>query len=485
MQKYIKKLDLKLSPLGFGIMRLPMEGNKFCNEAYTMIDYAMEAGVNYYDTAFIYQKGLSENFVRDSLVLRHPREKFHIADKLPVWECKNKNDMERIFNIQLERLGVEYIDFYLLHSLNKSSWLNAYNQGVLDFLERLRQQGKIHKVGFSLHDDKNALMTVEKSYDWDFVQLQINYYDWKMQQVDECYEYLVEKEIPCMVMGPVGGGRLSKLPQSAESLLRAVSPNASASSWAIRFTASLPNVAVTLSGMGTLEQVQNNIAFFSPFVPLSDNEHMALKEVVSIISSYNAIPCTSCRYCIDDCPKEIDIPTLFQKYNDAKLFDNMAQFKSDYFGPFFENKRGIDCVSCGKCTKICPQDIDIPAQLEFVHAETISYALGMNMCELKHTLNTKAESMLIFFCTGMFSKNVQTYLLLQGVNINYFCDNAEHLWGTEVKGVKVLNPDELLMFAGKTKIFLFIASNVDHVVEKIKAQLVNMGLFNKKCVCLN
>jgi len=486
MQKrYIEKLDMTLSPLGFGIMRLPMEGSQFSAEAYHMIDMAMEAGVNYYDTAYIYQNGLSEEFIQDTLVRKFPRDSFHIADKLPVWECKSKDDMERIFQTQLKRLGVEYIDLYLLHSLFMPSWQASYDQGVLDFLEQKKKEGIIRKAGFSLHDNTETLMNIEQSYDWDFIQLQINYYDWSAINIDKSYEYLVTKEIPCIVMEPVGGGRLSKLPDNAEKLLKSAEPNASISSWAVRFAASLQNVVVTLSGMSTLDQVHDNISSFSPFFPISDSEKSLLSEVTEILSSYNVIPCTSCRYCVGDCPKEIDIPTILQKYNDSRVFGNVAQFKTDYLGPLFENKRGDDCIGCGRCITICPQGIDIPKQLNVAHTAAMNYAIGIDTDELERIIHHEPESILACFCAGQLAKMLQLYLQQHGIKVSYFCDNSEHLWGTEINGVPVINLKGLSDIARNVKVYLFIAANSCSVIEKIRTQLENSDIHSENIVFLN
>jgi hypothetical protein len=486
MQKrYIEKLDMTLSPLGFGFMRLPMEDARFADEAYRMIDLAMEAGINYYDTAYIYQNGQSEEFVKDTLVCNFPRDSFHIADKLPVWECKNIDDMERIFQTQLERLGVEYIDLYLLHSLYMPSWQASYNQGVLDFLEQKKKEGKIIKAGFSLHDATDVLISIEKSYDWDFVQLQINYYDWSAINVDKSYEYLVTKEIPCIVMEPVGGGRLSKLPDSAENLLKTAAPDASVSSWAVRFAASLQNVAVTLSGMSTLDQVRDNISSFSPFIPMSDSEKRLLCEVTEILSTFNIVPCTYCRYCVSDCPKEIDIPMIFQKYNDSRVFGNVAQFKTYYLGPLFQDKRGDDCIDCGKCTAMCPQGIDIPKQLNEVHVSAMDYAIGMKTVELEQIFHNEPDSVLVCFCAGQLAKMLQLYLQQYGIKVSYFCDNSEHLWGTEINGVPVINIKGLSDITVNTKIYLFIAANSCSIIEKIRTQLESSNIHRENTVFLN
>lgn len=375
-QRYIKQLGMKLSPLGFGVMRLPMDQEGFPSEVYELLDQSMEIGINYYDTAFPYLRGKSEVLIREALVKRYNRNQFFIADKLPVWICENQEDMERIFQIQLERLGVEWIDFYLLHGLHKNRWNDIYEKGVLDFLEKKKKEGKINKVGFSFHDTPDVLPLIEKSYTWDFIQLQINYYDWDVLGVKNSYEYLEKKNIPCMVMEPVGGGRLSQLPKKAERILNDIHPDWSAAAWAIRYVASLPNVAVTLSGMSNKEQLNDNDLQFQDTRPLTEREKEAITQVNAIIDSYHVVPCSGCRYCVDECPRGVDIPQIFKRYNDYCMFSNMARFDIDYFAFVPEEKRGDKCIQCGKCSLKCPQKIAIPEEIKKIHNIAADFAAG-------------------------------------------------------------------------------------------------------------
>jgi predicted aldo/keto reductase-like oxidoreductase len=374
-KRYINSLDMELFPLGFGIMRLPMEHGNFPTQVYDLISEAKNSGINYFDTAYLYQNSRSEELIREALVERYPRDTFYIADKLPVWDCSSYDDMERVFQIQLERLGVSYIDFYLLHALHRSRWLDIYEKGVLGFLKKKQKEGFIHKVGFSMHDTVKTLKLILDAYDWDFVQLQINYYDWTVQHAKENYDCLAAKNIPCMVMEPVGGGRLSKLPDKAEKILKAARPDASVSSWAIRYAASLPNVAVTLSGMNNIEQLQDNLSNFNPVIPITNDEFLLIGKVVDIIRSGSTIPCTACRYCVAECPKMIDIPQIFQRYNDWKMFNNTARFDIDYYAFIPNDKRADVCLVCCRCVKKCPQNINIPKKLKMVHATAIDLSL--------------------------------------------------------------------------------------------------------------
>lgn len=285
--------------------------------------------------------------------------------------------MERVFNIQLKRLGVEYIDYYLIHGLHSSRWIYMKEMGVLDFLNEKRAQGKIRKVGFSFHDTADVLSAILDAYDWDFAQLQINYYDWVIQRAKESYDILAERGIPCMVMEPVGGGRLAALPKEAEKLLKAQRPEDSAASWAIRFSAKLPNVAVTLSGMNTTAQLMDNLSVFEGGVSVfSEAEQAAIQGVVKILRAQNTIPCTACGYCAGECPNNVDIPQIFKRYNDTVQFEIMDRLDVQYFVFVPEKRRADRCISCGKCTRMCPQNIDIPGELKKIHDRAVSLARG-------------------------------------------------------------------------------------------------------------
>jgi hypothetical protein len=357
---------MSLSPLGFGVMRVTQNPNgSFPPETNSLLSSAYEKGINFFDSGYGYLGGHSETLIRDAIVQKYPRDTFYISDKLPVWNCNNRSDMDRIFDTQLERLGVEYIDFYLLHFLHRKRWFDIYEKGVLDFLEEKKREGRIRKIGFSMHDTVETLEIIENAYDWEFVLLQINYLDWIAQRAKESYDYLDERNIPCMVMEPVGGGRLAKLPKEAENIFKELKPESSIPSWAFRFVSALPNVAVTLSGMNTIEQLEENIETFSDVPQLSKEENEAFDRVAEIFRLKNGIPCTFCNYCVDDCPKEVDIPNIFQRFNEYTLFDN-PDFSALYFLFIPDGRRADSCVFCGKCNKNCPQNIDIPAELKRV-----------------------------------------------------------------------------------------------------------------------
>ena len=470
--RYNPKLKMSLPPLGFGVMRLPINSDgTFSVEVHSLLAEAYECGINYFDTAYNYLGGHSEELIRDAIVAHYPRSSFYIADKLPVWLCADKSDMERIFQIELERLGVDFIDFYLLHGLNRSTWADAYSNGVLDFIEQKKREGKIHKIGFSMHDDVQTLKLILDAYKWEFALLQINYYDWIALRAKENYDLLEERGIPCMVMEPVGGGRLAKLPDDAEKLMTTVRPNDSIASWALRFIANLPNVVVTLSGMSNSEQLLDNISVFSTPKPLSDTEQTVLNDVADILSNSNTIPCTYCRYCLEECPKDIAISHIFQIYNDCAMFEHARALNLEYNIIIPQSRRGGNCVECGKCADRCPQKIDIPQQLKMVHNTAVGLALGVDVGKLKE--NLPSESLVICFGAGEMGCNALAVLRECGCKIDYFCDNAEHLWGTEIDGVETISPSQLCKLHQSQKVQVLITSGYH---DEIKAQLGEIGI---------
>ena len=466
MQKrYIKKLDMSLSPLGFGVMRLYQNADgSFPQEAHTLLSAAYEKGINFFDTAYFYLGGNSETLIRDSIVNKYPRDSFYISDKMPVWDCKDIDDMERVFAIQLDRLGVDYIDFYLLHALQRQRWFDIRDKGVIDFLNKKRNEGKILKAGFSLHDNRATLDMILNEFDWDFSLLQINYYDWIIQRAKDNYALLLERGIPCFVMEPVGGGRLSKLPEKAEELLKGITPDASISSWALRFVAGLPNVAVTLSGMNSMAQLEDNIATFSPIVPLSDGENAAINKAVDIFGQCNAITCSSCMYCADECPELVDIPHIFQIYNDWKMFSCARSMDIEYFAVLADGRRADSCISCGKCVEKCPQSIDIPQELKRIHDTAIGLSIGIDIDKLRSKDN------IVLFGSGADGRRALSLLKEAEIGVIGFCDNNPKLWGGSIDGVEVLSPQKL----PETETTVLITSSKYH--DAIKEQLADMGI---------
>jgi len=473
-KRTIGSLGLEASPLGAGVMRLEEIRDLFSPEAFELVDFAMSQGINYFDTAYFYNSGRSEEFLRRALVEKYPRDSFIIADKLPIWQCADRKEMERIFDIQMERLGVEYIDVYLLHALQKEIWKRIYNLGVLDFLDEMKRQGRIRYVGFSFHDNADVLPMIVDAYDWDIAQLQINYYDWIVHDVKQSYEFLRERSIPIIVMEPVGGGRLAKLPEEVESIFKALNPENSIPSLAIRFCASLPGVEIVLAGMRTKAEFIDNTSCFAPFVPLSKEEYAALEKGVKIIQNSGAIPCSACRYCTGDCPSGIDIPHIFQQYNDYKMFNRPISLTWAYFDMNPPSRRADKCVNCGHCTRICPQGIDVPEQLMLVHERAVLLAVFGKNADVDKMLDGSRDKTVIFFGAGAFGKTVLSYAIKREIPVEYFCDNGKELWGTEVEGIKVISPEQLKQQYDTSDAWVLITNQ--HAHSAIKKQLEAVGI---------
>ena len=358
-------IDLsKMPKLGFGLMRLPLIDGKIDHEEVCkMVNLYMEAGLNYFDTAYVYHSGLSEVEAGEAIVKRYPRESFTLATKLPAWELKSKDDRDRIFNEQLRRAGVDYYDFYLLHSVE---------DGNIDVYEKLdcftwgvnkKKEGKIKHFGFSFHGSPELLTKVLDAHpEVEFVQIQLNYADWTnpVVQSGKLYEILHERNIPMIIMEPVKGGSLAALKPELEEKFKAVRPEASIASWAFRFVASLPGVMTILSGMTHIDQMQDNISTFTNFEPLSEEERAVVDDVRAIMLNIPLIGCTSCRYCCDGCPKHISIPDVFRAVNTMTLYNETFRPKSFYNGLVSSGSgRASDCIGCGQCESVCPQHLPI------------------------------------------------------------------------------------------------------------------------------
>jgi predicted aldo/keto reductase-like oxidoreductase len=353
--------------LGFGLMRLPLTNTDDYasidqEAANKMIDYFLEQGGVYFDTAYVYHAENSETAFKKALVERHRRESFTIADKMPTWLIKENGDYQKYFDEQLERCGIEYFDYYLLHNLKVNIYEKMLKYGGFEFLRKLKKVGKARHIGFSFHDNAGLLdkILTEQS-DVDFVQLQINYLDWENVSIQsrQCYEVAVKHKKPLVVMEPVKGGVLASIPPEAESLFKAYNEKASAASWAIRFAASLENVMIVLSGMSTFEQIVDNTAYMRNFEPLNNAERAIIKQAAEIINSKTAIPCTACAYCVEGCPQKIPIPQYFSLYNDQKRFGLTMLQTGYYVNLTAEHGKASDCIGCKQCEEHCPQHIAI------------------------------------------------------------------------------------------------------------------------------
>ena len=359
-------IDLQHMPkLGFGLMRLPQKGDAIdMDHLCGMVDAYMQAGMNYFDTAYVYYGGNSEKAIRDALVRRYPREQFMLATKLPAWCMKQPEDRDRIFNEQLERCGVDYFDFYLLHSIedggNGETYerLDCFNWGL-----QKKKEGKIRHFGFSFHGSPAYLVQVLDAHpEVEFVQIQLNYADWKNPVVrsGELYEILRSRGIPMIIMEPVKGGTLASLKPELEKLYRDARPDASIASWALRFVGSLPGVMTILSGMSSAEQMADNIGTFTNFEPLTDAERELVDKVRSIMLNVPQIGCTSCRYCTPGCPMNISIPDVFRAVNTMSLYGDVFRPKNFYNGVVGQGYgRASDCIGCGQCEGVCPQHLPI------------------------------------------------------------------------------------------------------------------------------
>lgn len=356
--------------LGYGMMRMPRVSPESQEiDAVTgqkLIDRAMAAGINYFDTAYMYHGGRSEVFAGKALA-KYPRDSYFLTDKMPPWFVRKPSDVERIFDEQLKRCRTQYFDFYLVHSLGVGNWELAQKHRICETLEKLKRAGKIRRLGFSFHDSPEVLKTIAESRPWDFAQIQLNYFDWEAYRSREQYELLTRLGIPVIVMEPLRGGALAKLSPQAAEVLRKADPESSVASWALRFAASLPNVLCVLSGMTLPEHLEDNIRTFSPFRPLTDGERKTLDEALGIYRRAAAVPCTACRYCMP-CPAGVEIPRVFGLYNQYKADGNTWLFTGG-LRSLGEDGRPESCVNCGRCVKLCPQKIDIPAELRKIDSE--------------------------------------------------------------------------------------------------------------------
>ena len=359
-------IDLSTMPkLGFGLMRLPeKDGAVDIEHVSRMVDAYLQAGMNYFDTAYVYHGGNSEKAVKEALVKRHPRDSFMLATKLPAWVLKGPEDRDRVFNEQLERCGVDYFDFYLLHSIedggNGDTYerLDCFNWGL-----KKKTEGKIRHFGFSFHGSPAYLIKVLDAHpEIEFVQIQLNYADWENPVVrsGELYEILHARNIPMIIMEPVKGGTLASLAPELEAMYKAARPDASAASWALRFVGSLPGVMTILSGMSSAEQVADNIKTFSHFEPLTPEEKKLIEKVREIMLNVEQIGCTSCRYCTPGCPMHISIPDVFRSVNTMTLYGDVFRPKAFYGGLIGQGYgRASDCIACGQCESVCPQHLPI------------------------------------------------------------------------------------------------------------------------------
>ncbi len=370
---YSEFQDKKLSLLGFGAMRLPLKPggtDAQVDEAQVreMVKYAMDHGVNYFDTAYPYHGGESER-IMGRILKDYKRESFYLATKYPGHQISSTYNPAEIFEEQLEKCQVEYFDFYLLHNVCESS-IGTYMDerwGILDYFLEQKRLGRIKHLGFSSHgrvENLEEFLSLHGDV-MEFCQIQLNYLDWTLQDAREKYELLTRHQIPVWVMEPVRGGKLAKLESVHEQKLRALRPEEKIPAWAFRWIMELPNVHMILSGMSDLEQMKDNVETFSEKKPLTGQEQETLYEIAESLK--NSVPCTACRYCCEGCPKGLDIPMFLATYNELRFASSVnAAMRIDVLP---EDKKPSACIGCGKCEKSCPQKIEVPKMIkEFTEA---------------------------------------------------------------------------------------------------------------------
>ena len=363
-----------MKKFGFGSMRLPCNSDDPKDidlpQIFEMVDRYIESGFNYFDTAYGYHDGLSEVALRKAVTERYPREDVIIADKLPVYMLKPSHNLEEIFSEQKERCGVEYFDYYMLHNITN----NFYN-GIIpqlkcfEFAEKLKEEGFIRHLGISFHDDAETLDKILSEHpSIEFVQLQINYLDWESDSVQsrKCYEVCQKYHKPVIVMEPVKGGKLVNIPQAGIDLLKAQDEKMSVASWAIRFASSLDDVFMVLSGMSTWEQLEDNLSYMEDFKPLTKEGIETTFKVAKIINDTTAIACTACNYCKENCPMQIQIPEVFELYNNEKRFGMASGSKKKYQDMIKTHAKASDCIECRSCEGHCPQHLTIVDYLKIV-----------------------------------------------------------------------------------------------------------------------
>lgn len=365
--------DLKLSALGMGAMRLPVVNGKDADideeKTAEMVAYAMEQGVNYYDTAWGYHNGNSE-LVMGRTLNKYPREKYYLATKFPGYDLSNMDKVEEIFERQLEKCGVTYFDFYLFHNVCEMN-IDAYLDGkyhIFDYLMEQKKNGRIRHLGFSAHGSCEVMKRFLEVYGehMEFCQIQLNWLDWSFQDAKSKVELLSEYKIPVWVMEPLRGGRLCNLQKEEVDKIKALRPQESIAGMAFRFLQSLPEVVVTLSGMSNFEQLKENIETFSGEEPLNQEEFDALQQIAADMLKTKTVPCTSCHYCVSHCPKGLDIPSLLGLYNEH------SYTKGGFIAPMAlmampEEKKPSACVGCRSCEAVCPQQIKVSeAMADFV-----------------------------------------------------------------------------------------------------------------------
>ena len=352
--------------LGFGLMRLPKRGVVInVEKVKTMVDLFLEAGFTYFDTAYVYPG--SENAIRKALVERYPRDSFTLATKLNAMAAPTERAARKQFETSLQRTGAGYFDYYLLHALMENNYERYEKLHLWDFVREQKEKGLIRNLGFSFHAGPELLDRLLTEHpEVDFIQLQINYADWENPKVTSRANYEVARKHGKLitVMEPVKGGRLADPPEEVKALFRAIDPEASCASWAIRFVASLDGILTVLSGMSTVGQMEDNLSYMKNFRPLDEKEQEAIREAQRILGHSAAIPCTACRYCVEGCPRQIAIPDIFAAMNRQLANGRTAEARESYFAAAPAGRRASDCIECRQCEGVCPQHLPVTEHLK-------------------------------------------------------------------------------------------------------------------------
>ncbi len=356
--------------LGFGLMRLPKlsDGSIDIRQTAKMVDLFLEAGMTYFDTAYVYDNGDSERAAKAALVDRHPRDRFTLCTKLnAVMGATDAESAKQQLFTSLERTGAGYFDYYLLHAVMQSNYETYEEYGLWDFVKEQKEKGLIKHYGFSFHATPELLDQLLTAHpDVDFIQLQLNYADWENPAVQSraCYEVARRHGKSVTVMEPVKGGTLANPPESLQKLFQEADPKASFASWAIRYIASMPGILTVLSGMSNVAQMEDNLSYMRNFQPMTEEENAVIHEAQRLLSAVDTIPCTGCRYCTKGCPMQIPIPQIFSARNKQLLWNQIEQGEEDYARVTKDHGRASDCIGCGQCESVCPQHIEVITRLK-------------------------------------------------------------------------------------------------------------------------
>lgn len=367
----MKESLLSTPSLGFGCMRFPLTNpddvtSIDVEQVKKMVDCFIEAGGTYFDTAYVYHNGTSEVALREALVERYPREAYTVATKCLAWACATEEEAKACLPTSLERLGLDYVDFYLLHNVGGNRTAKFDEYGMWEWAQQKKDEGVIKHLGFSMHDNAEALEALLKAHpNMDFIQLQVNYLDWDDPVVEsaKCMAVAQKYGVPVVIMEPARGGSLVQLPQRGIDVLKDANPEKSLASWAYRFCYNLPNVVTVLSGMSTLEQVQENTCEWKENEPFNAEEEQALAQALEALRSVGMIPCTACRYCVKDCPSGVKIPEALGLINLERMTERHEFVKGLYSWQTADG-RASACIQCGACEDMCPQGINIIECLE-------------------------------------------------------------------------------------------------------------------------